>query len=153
MNPDLEQPQSESNNNKTVIILLVLIIISGLILGVMLAMQQPKSEQTQPVNNSSEEIVSPENQVLTAEQAANITITQAQIDEQVNNGVCWTISEGMVYDVFDYIQRLPENQNVSKEEICGKDSTTLLKSDENSPPVESFGLFNPYTRPVGVLAQ
>lgn len=153
MNPDLEQPQPESNSNKTVIILLVLIILSGIVLGVMIVMQQPKSETTNSTSNTGGEIISPEDQVITAEKAATITITQNQIDEKVSQGICWTISEGIVYDVSDYIQRLPEDQKVSEEEICGKDSTALLKSNESSPPVESFGLFNPYVLPVGVLGQ
>ncbi len=159
MNPEVETPQPESNSNKTVIILLVLIILSGAVLGVMLAMQQPSTENTEPASTSvesattPEEIPSPENRVLTEEEAANITITQAQIDEQVRRGICWTISEGKVYDATNYLRRAPVTPEASEEEICGKDSTAILRNNENAPPIESFGPFNPYTRPVGVLAQ
>lgn len=159
MNPEVETPQPASNSNKTVIILLVLIILSGAILGVMLAMQQPATETSEPTSTPPEsatvsgELPSPENRVLTEEEAANITITQAQIDEKVSQGVCWTISEGKVYDATSYLRRAPAVPGAFEEEICGKDSTAILKNNENTPPIESFGPFNPYARPVGVLAQ
>lgn len=157
MNPELETPQPP-RSNKTVIILLALIIVSGIGLGIMINMQAANNPEQ---SKTDQAVTTPEpaplddatNRVLTEEEAAKVTITQAQIDENVRKGICWTISEGKVYDATNYLRRAPVVSGATEEEICGKDSTAVLKNNENIPPVESFGPFNPYARPVGVLAQ
>lgn len=148
-----------SNNNKTIIILIVLIIIAAIALVVMLSRQ---SDETTGTSSSTTETI-PTATTTPIEPPTrpgmkpgeipvpDIQITQAQLAENATIDSCWTVIDGVVYDVSAFIRRgrrFVEDIN----EVCGKDGKEILVAESDRlPPVEAMGPVGLYSRPVGKI--
>jgi hypothetical protein len=156
---NLNQPKPQNdkiantNSNRTVIILLLAIIISGAILGFLVARQNNEnnssSTETEPQANTP--IDAPMSMGIRPGDVPvpDIIITQEQLLNNADMNSCWTIIDGVVYDITLSIV-LNSGLLEDMTEICGKDSTIRLQLTTNEKlPFEGEGLFELYSRPMG----
>lgn len=164
-----ETTQSKSNS-KTVLILIILIALAGIGLGIAVATQNKNNKNDTPVPanqvttmtdtptpvSTPTDTTPPTPEELKGRRESRIpelSITQAQIDERVKGGSCWTIIDGTVYDISDFL-RSGIATNITEEDICGKDGTKILTEErDGQPPIKEVGPFSPYSRPIGKLVK
>jgi hypothetical protein len=150
-----------TNSNKTVIILLIAIIIAGAILGFLVARQNNESnsisietEQTITEQQENIPIDSPMSMGIRPGDVPvpDIIITQEQLLSNNNMNFCWTVVDGVVYDITEYI-RSDTRFLGDISEVCGKDGTKALQEGVDVLLLfEGRGLFEIYSRPVGIIS-
>lgn len=151
-----EEPQiTTQKNNKTTLVLLILIIIAAITLGVLLATQNNEnttSTTDQSTTQTDTTPVEPEPPLGMRPgdiPVPEVIVTQEQLATNSNEDSCWTIIDGVVYDVTESIRR-GRRLFGDISEICGKDGTQLIKEGvDGRPPLAEAGIINLYALPMG----
>lgn len=101
------------------------------------------TEPTPPKSVKKEEIPVPD-----------VTITQEQMKENSNLGSCWTIIDGVVYDITSSLRQGGKFVNKELLDTCGKDGTKVIKEGvDDRPPLANRGPFDFYASPKGKITQ
>jgi cytochrome b involved in lipid metabolism len=153
--------QQDSNKvTRSTILLILLVLISGSALAFLLINQnndnsaqstiseQPIAQVSQPpIEPSSPPVINPGDIPV-----PEIIITQEQLLANSNMDSCWTIIDGVVYDITDSIRRGSRFLG-DMSVICGKDGTKAVKEGlDGRPPFEEIGIFELYSRPMGRIS-
>ncbi len=158
--------------SKNVIILIALIILASIGLVITIGMQNknntlnPVVEQnkvtpvnTDIANNSGTNSPNPvEKEYLgkrMPEEVPNIVITKKQLESNSKRESCWTIVDGIVYNLSSFIETdLAQQLKIKDTDICGKDGTQILAEERYyPPPIGGYNILNPYSSPIGTLEQ
>lgn len=133
------QNNSKENSNKLVIILIVLILLAGSYLAYSLYSTNQTDEANtidlaSPISQESDtsqvddsdlvnqlENSSPVDESNNSEQI----YTLSQVAENNNKSSCWTIIDGNVYDITNYVPNHPGGESEILK-ICGEDGTSLF---------------------------
>lgn len=88
-----------------------------------------------------------------------IKISQTELSNNNTRKSCWTLVDGVVYDATYFLSRSQrgrrsEKLSLEEKDICGKDSTQILKQNPNNNPVtvDESGQFSIYSNPVGRIS-
>lgn len=111
--------------NKNIIISIAVIILAlgGLVLAT----------SSSDDSSDSTEVTKTETSVDTETPAVDNTLaafTAADVAEHATGNDCWTIIEGNVYDITDYIPRHPGGDEILR--ACGADGTSLFTERETT---------------------
>jgi cytochrome b involved in lipid metabolism len=112
-----------SNQYKAFIIvgLIILVGIGAYFITSSTTSEQNLSEQDQTTNTNTTIQPAPDNNGQNAELE---TYTSSQVSEHDKKDDCWTIINGLVYDITAYVPRHPGGDEIL--DACGQDSTRLF---------------------------
>ncbi len=112
-------------------VLIILGIIIALGLGSFLIVSLT-SDDDEPTNSGSVSVTTQENVVVeqenTSPQKTSDSYTAEEVAQHSNSSDCWTIINGQVYDLTEYVSSHPGGDEIAR--ACGVDGTTLFESRE-----------------------
>ena len=147
-----EQPEVTETSSKakkkspvaSIITTLVVIAIAGAV-GFFLLGGKDDNNKTVDTNNSSSQTSEPsqteEKSPATGSDLAS-TPTKEQVALHDKSSDCWTIVEGVVYDITEYVPKHPGGDEILK--ACGADGTSLF-TERKTESGEKVGSGTPHT--------
>lgn len=108
------------NNRK--ILVLVICLITVVVGGVLLARANTKNEDRAQTSSQSQQTTESTN--------TEAPLTKAEVAKHSSASDCWTIIDGVVYDITSYVSRHPGGDEILR--ACGGDGSTLFNKRQTA---------------------
>lgn len=112
------------SNKKLGLVLFIIAIILIAVFGVYkitTGVDDSKTDQSSSVSNGSSN---------EPKESSDVKLTADVVKKHSSKDDCWTIIEGQVYDITDYVSGHPGGQEILR--ACGGDATTLFTKRETA---------------------
>lgn len=113
--------------NKAILGLVIVLIVGAGAGFAVINSNSDTNETSAKINEtSSSEATTEEEQTSTTPESTASTITKDEVATHNSEDDCWTIIDGMVYNITSYIPRHPGGDEILR--ACGTDGTTLFQT-------------------------